>query len=233
MAAPDRYARPVTIATPLSAAYPVVDGPRPFFVTGSTIGSTTPVKLTWCGLTTGTTIKSYRLYQSRNGGAFTTPISATTATSSTRTLSVSPTTYLFKARVLDRKNRIAYGAGPRFRVVRYLGQRLARVLTAVHRQVDQLLGWGGAYTKSAASPRVHLHGRSFAIACQERDARLLQRVRGRCQGHATAVSTRSSRTQYRRVLYQRSMPFGAHTVKIVAVGNGRIDIDAILTIAAS
>jgi hypothetical protein len=45
------------------------------------------------------------------------------------------------------------------------------------------------------------------------------------------VSERASRSQYRRVLYSRNLVSGTHTVKIVAIGGGRIDLDAILTLS--
>jgi hypothetical protein len=45
------------------------------------------------------------------------------------------------------------------------------------------------------------------------------------------VSDRASSTQYKRVLYVRALTPGvAHTIVIRPAGNGRIDLDAILTI---
>ena len=52
------------------SAYPSRTARGRAFVTGSTIGSTTPVKLPGAALTSGTTLKSYRLDQSRSGGAY-------------------------------------------------------------------------------------------------------------------------------------------------------------------
>jgi hypothetical protein len=224
----------VTIASP--SAYPVADGPRPAFITNSTIGSKVPVKVIWCGLTSGTTIKNYRLYQSTNAGAYATVISSTTTASSTRSLSVSPTTYLFRARVLDNKGRIAYGIGPRFRVGRTQDSSTAIIYSTGWSKAtsSSLSGGSSRYTKSAGKSATFTYtGRSFAIVGT--------RGSGRGSFHvyvdgvrvtSTAVSTKASSTQYRRVLYQRSMPYGVHTVRIVASGNGRVDLDAILTIAA-
>jgi subtilase family serine protease len=47
---------------------------------------------------------------------------------------------------------------------------------------------------------------------------------------STAVSEKASTVSYRRVLYARTMPSGTHTIEVRAVGNGRIDIDAILVL---
>jgi hypothetical protein len=45
------------------------------------------------------------------------------------------------------------------------------------------------------------------------------------------VSERASTTQYRKVLYVRALTPGvAHTIVIRPAGNGRIDLDAILTL---
>ncbi|MEW6226196.1 MAG: Ig-like domain-containing protein [Chloroflexota bacterium] len=224
----------VTIAGP--SAYPVADGPRPLFVSNSTIGSKVPVKLAWCGLTSGTTVRNYRLYQSANGGAFTTVISSTTTASSTRTLSVSPTSYQFRARVVDNKGRVAYGTGPRFRVVRYQDASAAIAYSSGWSRAtsSNLSGGSSRFTKSAGGSATFTYtGRSFAIVGTKGSGRGSFNVYvDGVRVTPTAVSTRASRTLYRRVLYQRSMPFGAHTVRIVASGNGRFDLDAILTIAA-
>ena len=224
----------VTIAGP--SAYPVADGPRPLFVSNSTIGSKVPVKLAWCGLTSGTTLRNYRLYQSANGGAFTTVISSTTTPSSTRSLSVSPTNYQFRARVVDNKGRVAYGNGPRFRVVRYQDASASITYSSGWSRAtsSNLSGHSSRFTKSAGRSATFTYtGRSFAIVGTKGSGRGSFNVYvDGVRVTPKAVSTRASRTLYRRVLYQRSMPFGAHTVRIVASGNGRFDLDAIVTIAA-
>ena len=60
------------------------------FITNSTIGTTIPMKLSWCGVTTSSTsVRNYRVYQSTNAGSTypTKLFDATTAKSSTRSLS--------------------------------------------------------------------------------------------------------------------------------------------------
>ena len=50
---------------------------------------------------------------------------------------------------------------------------------------------------------------------------------------ATVSEKVSGATQYRKVLYVRGLSTGtSHTVRLVAVGNGRVDLDAILTLGS-
>jgi hypothetical protein len=46
------------------------------------------------------------------------------------------------------------------------------------------------------------------------------------------VSEKASSTVYRRVLYTRSLTTASHTVKIESTSSARVDLDAILTLAA-
>ena len=49
---------------------------------------------------------------------------------------------------------------------------------------------------------------------------------------SSAVKTSSTKTHDRRVLYARTTANGTHTIKVVTSGNGRVDLDAILTLIA-
>ena len=50
---------------------------------------------------------------------------------------------------------------------------------------------------------------------------------------ATVSEKVSGATQYRKVLYVRGVSTGiSHTIRLVAVGNGRVDLDAILTLGS-
>ena len=48
---------------------------------------------------------------------------------------------------------------------------------------------------------------------------------------SSAISTRSTKTHERKVLYARATTAGSHTIEIRTSGNGRVDLDAILSIA--
>ena len=223
----------VTIAAP--TAYPVADGPRPGFVTGSKIGSTTPLRLTWCGVTSGTSTKAYRLDQSRSGGAYAVVVSSTTATSNTRNLAVS-TSYQFRTRYTDKKNRTAFGTGPKFRVIRTQDTSTAIVYSSGWAKTSKGSPSGGTtHTttgKSKTATKVFT-GRAFAIVGT------IGRSRGSFNVYvdgvrvtSKAISTRATKTHEKRVLYARATRNGTHTIRIVTVGNGRVDLDAILTLIA-
>ena len=223
----------VTIAAP--TAYPVADGPRPGFVTGSTIGSSTPVRLTWCGATSGTTSKAYRLDQSRSGGAYATVVSSTTATSSTRNLAVS-TSYQFRTRYTDKKNRTAFGTGPKFRVIRTQDNTASIVYSSGWVKSSKGSPSGGtshATTGKSKTATMTFTGRAFAIVGT------IGKSRGSFNVYvdgvkvtSKAISTRATKTHEKRVLYARATANGTHTIRIVTSGNGRVDLDAILTLIA-
>ena len=177
----------VTIARPGAnglSVNPITDMPATGLVSNSTIGSTVPVRLSWCGVTSGTTIDAYRLYQSINDGSYTTRIDKTTATSSTRSVSVSPTRHQFQIRVKDRKSRYAYGTGPDFRVGRYQNTQLVhRVLDGlVHLEEHQALRRqreGHRPPRAGARPSP-TRGRGFADrGTSQLDARQVQGLRRR------------------------------------------------------
>jgi hypothetical protein len=220
----------VTLLAPSS--YPAADGPRPSFVTGTTIGSTVPVRLSWCGVTSGTNIDAYRLYQSINDGSYTTRIDKTTAMSSTRSVSVSPTRHQFRIRVKDRKSRDAYGTGPDFQVGRYQDTS-SSIVYSTGWSTSRNSAHSGDSVKgtstSGGSATFTYTGRGFAIVGPRSSTRGKFKVYVDGAYRAT-VSERSSSAQYRRVLYTASLAHGRHTIRIVAAGGGRIDLDAILTL---
>lgn len=231
LAADDPATVIVTVAAP--ASYPMADGPRPSFVSGTTIGSTVPVKLSWCGLTSGTTVKSYRLYQSVNDGAYSTKIDKTTAVSSTRSLSVSPSRSQFKVRVLDNRSRTAYGTGPDFRVNRVQNTSAAIAYSSGWSTSSSSKHSGGSVKGTSTSGRSATYtytGRGFAVVGPRSTTRGKFKVYVDGAYKAT-ISERASSAQYRRVLYALSLPAGTHTIRIVAAGGGRIDLDAFLTLS--
>lgn len=217
------------------SAFPAADGPRPAFVTGSTIGSTTPVKMSWCGLTGGTSVKSYRLYQSKNSGSFKTLVKSTTATASTRNLSGSPATNQFRVKVTDKKGRSATGTGPKFRVVRTQDSSASIVYSAGWAKSTAGSPSGGSAKAATGANRtatLTFTGRAFAIVGTQAKGRGSFNVFvDGVKVTSSAISTKSKKTHYRKVLYARSTTAGSHTVRIVTVGNGRVDLDAILTVA--
>ena len=139
----------VTIARPGSnglSSYPVTDVPALGFITNSTIASTVPARLSWCGVTrSGYSVRSYTVGQSTNGGVTfsSTPIvSGTTATSSTRNLTVGAT-YAWRARTTDSARRTGnYKASLPARVDRYQETNAA---------ITYLGPWTSASTSTASA----------------------------------------------------------------------------------
>ena len=223
----------VTINGP--ASFPFADGPRPAFVSGSTIGTTTPVRMSWCGLTSGTSLKSYRIYQAKNGGSFKTLIKSTTGTSSTRNLDVAPDAYQFRARITDRKNHDSTGTGPKFRVVRTQDTSGSIVYSS---------GWSKSTKGNPSGSSTHatsganktatftFTGRAFAIVgTQGKKHGSFNVYLDGVKVTTSAISTKSKKTHERKVLYARSTTAGSHTIEIRTTGSGRVDLDAILSIA--
>ena len=115
----------VTIARPGTnglSINPITDMPAIGLVSNSTISSTVPMRLSWCGVTkAGASVRSCKVAQSTNGGSTypTTLYSSTTGTGSTRNLAVS-TTYRWRARTVDSAGRTgSYRYSLTARVARY------------------------------------------------------------------------------------------------------------------
>jgi hypothetical protein len=222
---------------------PITDMPAYTFVTNTTIGSTVPVKLSWCGVTTSSTsVRSYKVQQSTNAGSTysSTLYSATTGRHTTRNLSVS-SSYRWRVRTVDSAGRTgSYRYSPVTRVVRYESSSGA---------ISYAGTWGTSTTSSASggSQRYTTQaGASASITVTNRERVAIVGAKSSSRGSfrvyvdgvlAATVSakTSSGTVDYRRVLYHRSLASGAgvsHTIRIEAVGNGRVDLDAILTLGA-
>ena len=234
----------LTIARPGQnglSSYPVTDTPTLGFVSNSTVGSTVSARLSWCGVTrSGTSVRSYRVRQSTNGGASyaRTPIvSGTRTTSSTRSLKVGAA-YRWVALTTDSAGRSgSYVASLTSRIARYQESSTALTYAGAWSRSATSNASGGAqkYTYAAgASATITLTNvRQFAIV-GPRSAK-----RGSFQvwvdgAWVATVSERASTTVYRRVLYVRSLTSGpgvSHVIEIRAVGNGKIDLDAILALS--
>ena len=229
----------VTIARPGThglSKKPITDTPTIAFVSGSTIGSTTPMKLTWCGVTAGGAVKAYRIDQSTNGGSsYKSMIKSTKGTSSTRNLGVS-TQYRWRARTTDKKGRVSsYRTSLVARTARYQDTSSSIVYSGPWTSSSTSSASGGTeqfttFAGADATLLVPSTVRSFAIVGPRSASRGSFQVLVDSVVVAT-VSEKASSTQYRRVLFVGSLtPGTSHTIQLVAVGNGRVDLDAILTL---
>jgi hypothetical protein len=212
------------------------------FITNSTMGTTVPMKLSWCGVTTSSTsVRSHRVVQSTNGGSTypTTLFSATTGKSSTRALSVNKD-YRWKARTTDRAGRTGlYKSTPVTRITRIQNTSAAIVYTGAWATSTTSNASGGSerYTNEtgAAAEIVVTNVRSFAVIGPKSTTRGSFKVF--VDGTLVkTVSERGTSTVYRRVLYWRGLTSGTgvtHTIRIESAGGGRIDLDAILTLSGT
>jgi VCBS repeat-containing protein len=232
----------VTVARPGTnglSKKPITDTPALSFVTGSTIGSTTPMRLSWCGATSGGAVKAYRVDQSTNGGSsYKGLLKSTKGTSTTRNLGLS-TRYRWRAQTTDKKNRTsAYRASLVARLARTEDGSSAIVYTGAWQTHSTSSASGGTerFTSTAGDSATLTVGstiRAFAIVGPRSSTRGSFQVYVDGVAVATVSEKVSGSTLYRRVLYTRSLtPGTTHTIAIVASGNGRVDLDAILTLGS-
>jgi large repetitive protein len=233
----------VTIARPGTnglSVTPITDTPSLGFITGSTVGSAVPARLSWCGVPrSGYSVRSYTVGQSANGGssyASTPIIRGTTARSSTRTLAVG-TTYRWRARTTDSAGRTgSYRYSLASRVGRYQENSAALTYSGTWGTKRSTSYSGGAQrsTKAAgATATITLtNARQFAIVGPRSSSRGSFGVY--VDGTLVAtVSEKATTAVYRRVLYVRSLTSGSnvqHTIQLRAVGNGQVDLDAVLAL---
>ena len=224
------------------AATPLTDAPQAGFVANSTIGATVPLTVGWCGVTaSGSSVKGYRLEQSTNAGAsFPTVITAaTTWTSATRNATPG-TSYAWRVRTTDSLGRLSGFATS-------LTSRVALVQdnsTAIHYST----GWSTATSKSYSGGHERYTSKAGATATLTvSNVRSVAVVASRGAGRGSfnvyvdgvkvtsaAISEKASASAWRRVLFVKGLSSGAgvsHTVQFRAVGNGRVDLDAILTLS--
>ncbi len=223
------------------ASGPVTDTPLVRFKKGSTIGKTVPVKLTWCGvLARSASLKSYKVYQSTNGGTTfaSTPIINSTATSSTRSLKTS-TGYAWRVKTTDTK-----GSDSAFSLATSI-RRFQEKSSAIKYSSGWKTSTSSKYSggkekfvkKKGAKATLTVTGvRQFAIVASKASGRgkfnvFVDGVRVT----TTAISQAKKKTAYRRVLYVGSIDdntSGTHTIQVRTTGKKRVDLDAILTMSA-
>jgi hypothetical protein len=217
-------------------ATPVTDTPRVGFIPGSTVGSTVPMRLSWCGVV-ATTLGGYTVVRSSDGGtSWSSPIyPMTTLTGSTR--AVAPdVSYAWGVRTTDASGRSSgYAVSLPSRVSRIEDADVSLVRYAGPWQTATSAGYSGGTERYAFSPTatatvVVSDARAFAIVSSEVGTRGSFRVF--VDGAQVAVvSERTPSVLLRRVVYVRSLAAGVrHTMVIQPDGNGRVDLDAILTL---
>lgn len=216
---------------------PLTSVPAVSLVAGSTIGSTVPVRISWCGVVAGdTTLSSYRMVQSINAGrTWAVTVPGTTATAWTVGASTAYP-YIWGVRAIDRLGRSAeYTRSPVTRVALIDSASSALAYRGPWSLTRSSVFSGGSEryatsTSASVTYRTAASARMFGIVGS------MGRGRGAFQvfvdGTLVAtVSDRAPSTVYRRVIYARALSPGvSHTIVIRPAGTGRVDLDALLTV---
>jgi hypothetical protein len=229
----------VTVAKPGQAGRsktPLTNTPASSFILGSKTSATVPLRVAWCGLT-ATSSRIYRVLQSSNGGVTFPSVvaSATKLTSAIRSLTVGAN-YAWRVRTSDGAGRVsAYATSITSKVLRFDNTNPSIAYSAGWGLVKSSLFSGGSEvyaTSAAASATLALPAgtRAFAIVSSRASNRGSFKVF--VDGVLVAtVSQKVSKTVYQIVVYSRAVTSTAsHTIVIQPAGNGRIDLDAILTL---
>ena len=205
-------------------------------VAGSTIGSTASVRVAWSATDAGSGIAKYEVALSTNGATYVL-VSSPTYMSHTRSMGFSNTTlYRFRVRAIDKVGHASgYSYSPTFHV-----KLVQQSSTAVHYNVAWSLGSstsasGGSYRYTSTAGRYTYYtftGRTIAVVAYRSSGSGSFKVYVDGVEKAT-VSLYTTSTEWRRVVYSLNVPYGSHTVKLVALGTAghpRINIDAFVVL---
>jgi large repetitive protein len=237
---PDTATVVVTVARPGAGGLgnaPITDTPSVGLRSGATIGSTVPVRISWCGVTkSGARLKGYRVGQSSNAGS-SWPIivtSATTGTAVNRSIGTSAT-YAWRVRMTDNANRIG--------LFRTSGTTKAAILQEANASIVYAGSWGTKALSKASGGRVRFSSSPSASATiTVTNTRQFGIVapKGRGYGsvkvwvdgvYAGAFSEKASTASYRKVLFVRSLnPGTPHTITLRPASGTRVYLDAIVTL---
>jgi large repetitive protein len=232
----------VTVLRPGSgglSSLPITDAPAVGLRTGASIGSTVPVRVSWCGVVkSGARIKGFRVEQSSNAGASwpTLVTRSTTSTSSSRSIGTSAT-YAWRVRTTDSGSRtgafrasvtakagilqespsasVVYAGSWRSHSTRKASGRTMRSATSTSASVTVTLA-AGTRQVGIVGPKGSGYG-SFKLW-----------VDGAYTG---SFKERASSSAYKQVLSVRGLnPAVGHTIVLKPAGNGRVYLDAIVTL---
>ena len=223
----------VTVTVLPDATAPVVTAPVATLGSAAIGTSTIQIRLAWTGSDDIAGVASYELQERVSSGGFTTVLSGTSATGLVRTIRVG-TTYRYQVRATDhRGNRSAWSP-----VTTVLPRRYEETTAAA----SWSGGWTRSWTSSASGGRslwTASTGRRMTFAFSGRSVGWVGR-RGPGGGRAEVridgvrvaiVSQAASTTRYRSIAFSRTLSAGGrHTIEIRPLGDGRVDVDAFVTL---
>jgi hypothetical protein len=211
---------------------PVATAPVQVFVNGTQpTGSTMTFRAAWGGSDTGGTgIASYKVQVSKNGGSYTTAISSTTGTSSTRTGAVNAT-YRYRVRATDKGGNVgAYVYGPTFKIVRYQDSSSAIAYAGSWKKSANTKASGGSHRYAGtAGATVRYTGTMRNVAWLATRTATSGSAQVWIDGTlAATINLRSSSTGYRKLVFHRDFgTLASHTIEIRSLGGGRVSFDAL------
>jgi hypothetical protein len=213
---------------------PTVSSPRVALRTGLQLGTNStkqplPMTLTWSGSDGGSGIASYDVKRSVDGGAYSTIARSVTATSLNTTMTPGHS-YRFKVRARDKAGNLGAWVGPSS----WYTSLTQQSSTSVHYSGAWTGGTGAGYSGSSvrfasaagASASYTFKGRSIGwVTTQRPDGGLAQVF---VDGVLVAtIDTAAPATAERYVAFAKSWSsYASHTIRIVVVGGGRVDLDA-------
>ena len=194
---------------------------------------TTKVRVSWSGSDTGTGVASYKVQVQTDGGSWSTAVTSTSGTQYDRTLT-NARTYRFRVRATDREgNTGVYAYGPTFKVWRYQDTSGSVQLSGhwTTKKVKPALGKHHSFTSSTAA--------SASLIMTMRDVAIVATKTSK-SGHAEVwidgslagtVDLHAKSTHYRKVVFRHHFSdLAGHTIELRPVGDGRIHLDAFLTL---
>ncbi len=232
----------ITVVRPGSGGLgnaPITDVPSVGLRSGASIGRTVPVRVSWCGVVKSTSkVKSYRVEQSASAGASwpTLVTRSTTATSSSRSIGTTGT-YAWRVRTTDTSSRTgAYRASATAKAAIRQETAAASVVYAGAWRTSSASKASGGTMRSATSTSSSV---TMTVAAGTRQVGIVA-PKGSGYGsfkvwvdgvYAGSFSERASSASYRRILFVRSVnPGTAHTIVLKPAGNGRVYLDALVTL---
>jgi len=209
---------------------PVETAPVEQMYVGTSIGTSTVLtRISWSATDPGTGVVKYELWRQIDGGAWVlVSLPTPTTTALPQTLSFGHT-YRYRARATDFNGNVGTIVyGPAFHTYLYQDNNTTVHYGGTWASFSNTNNSGGTthYTSTAGrSATWSFFGRDFAFVAPTSSIR--GSVRIYFDGVLVAtVSEHTSTSVYRRVLWQRRYAsLATHTIKIVAVGGARIDLD--------
>jgi flagellar hook-associated protein FlgK len=178
-------------------------------------------------------VASYKVQVQTDGGSWSTAVSSTSGSQYDRTLT-NARTYRFRVRATDKEgNTGLYTYGSTFKVWRYQDTSSTVQLSGhwTTRRVKATLGKHHSFTSSTAA--------SASLIMTMRDVAVVATKTSK-SGHAEVwidgslagtVDLHAKSTKYRKVVFRHHFTdLAGHTIKLLPVGDGRIHLDAFLTL---